>query len=84
MGFYKHDDFTDWEPGSFRRMWNNDKFVAARRIWAEPRSPLPEGHLCVAATKCGSIAGFRCIRKRSSVRMASRGKPPPAVRSDPD
>src|SRR6185295_11558857 len=44
MGFEKHDDFADWKRGSFARMWNNDKFLAARRIWTEPQSPLPAGH----------------------------------------
>jgi len=56
QGFYKHDDFAEWEPGMFGRLWNNEKFVAARRIWTEPRSPLPLGHYC---TSCDKVRFYR-------------------------
>lgn len=46
-GFHEKDDFGAWRPGAFGRIWNNEKFVAARRIWTQPESPLPEGHFCV-------------------------------------
>jgi hypothetical protein len=32
-------------------MWNNAKFIAARRIWTEPRSSLPASHLCTACAR---------------------------------
>jgi hypothetical protein len=67
MGFYKHDDFTDWEPGSFSRMWNNDKFVAARRIWTDPASPLPQGHFC---TDCDKAHLYRGLPLRSKMKLA--------------
>jgi hypothetical protein len=40
----------------FGRLWNNEKFVAARRIWTEPESPLPEGHYC---TSCDKVRFYR-------------------------
>lgn len=58
QGFYKHDDFADWEPGQFDKLWNNEKFVAARRIWTEPKSPLPEGHYCTACDKVRLYRGL--------------------------
>ncbi len=70
MGFNKHDDFDTFAAGSFHRLWNNDKFIAARRIWTDRDSPLPEGHFCVDCDKVrlyrgmplrspGAPAGFR-------------------------
>ncbi|GIW39736.1 MAG: hypothetical protein KatS3mg076_0313 [Candidatus Binatia bacterium] len=56
MGYYKRDDFGQWDGGNFGEIWNNEKFVAARRIWTEPDSPLPEGHDC---TKCEKVKVFR-------------------------
>jgi hypothetical protein len=67
MGFYKHDDFADWKPGSFRRMWNNEKFIAARRIWTEKESPLPEGHFC---TDCDKVRFFRGLPLHSKMKPA--------------
>jgi hypothetical protein len=58
MGFYKHDDFADWKPGSFSRMWNNEKFIAARRIWTDPASPLPADHFC---TGCEKVRLYRSL-----------------------
>lgn len=71
MGFTKHDDFAEWQPGTFGGLWNNEKFVAARRIWTEPDSPLPEGHFCV---DCDKVRFYRGLPLRS------RMKPPPALR----
>ncbi len=65
QGFYKHDDFAHWEPGNFGRLWNNEKFVAARRIWTVPASPLPEGHYC---TNCDKVRFFRGLPLASSSR----------------
>ncbi len=65
QGFYKHDDFADWEPGMFDRLWNNEKFVTARRIWTEPGSPLPEGHYCTSCDK---------VRLNRGLPLASRMK----------
>ncbi len=58
MGFNKHDDFDTFRPGEFRRMWNNEKFIAARRIWTAPASALPEGHFCVACDKVRLYRGL--------------------------
>jgi organic radical activating enzyme len=71
MGFSKHDDFAEWQPGSFRRLWNNEKFIAARRIWTEKESPLPEGHYC---TECDKVRFYRGLPQRSKT------KPQPAAR----
>ena len=71
MGFAKHDDLADWEPGTFGRMWNNEKFLAARRIWAQPQSPLPAGHFC---TECDKVRLYRGLPLRSTM------KPAPALR----
>jgi hypothetical protein len=68
MGFYKHDDFADWQPGSFRRMWNNDKFVSARRIWTQKNSPLPEGHFC---TSCDKVRLYRGLPLESRMRRVA-------------
>jgi hypothetical protein len=64
QGFDKHDDFADFEPGAFRRLWNNQKFIAARRIWTEPQSILPEGHFC---TNCEKVLLYRGLPRGSSV-----------------
>jgi pyruvate-formate lyase-activating enzyme len=64
MGFNKDDDFDTYVPGQFRRLWNNDKFVAARRIWTEPDSPLPEGHFCVG---CEKVKLFRGLPRASKM-----------------
>lgn len=72
MGFYKHDDFGDWAAGGFSRMWNNEKFVAARRIWTEPQSPLPSGHFC---TDCEKVKLYRNLPLRSTM------KPSPELRA---
>jgi hypothetical protein len=66
MGYEKHDDFDDWQPGTFGRMWNNDKFIAARRIWTEPQSPLPEGHYCV---DCDKVRFYRGLPLRSAMKQ---------------
>jgi hypothetical protein len=58
QGYHKHDDFDQWRPGRFAAMWNNEKFVRARRIWTEPASPLPEGHYCVDCTKVKLYRGL--------------------------
>ena len=71
MGFYKHDDFADWKPGSFGALWNNEKFIAARRIWTEPDSPLPEGHFC---TDCDKVRFYRGLPLKSKM------KPPAPLR----
>jgi MoaA/NifB/PqqE/SkfB family radical SAM enzyme len=67
MGFYKHDDFGDWTPGGFSRLWNDEKFITARRIWTEPDSPLPEGHFCV---DCDKVRLFRGLPLGSERRAA--------------
>jgi hypothetical protein len=66
MGFFKHDDFADWSPGDFNRMWNSEKFVAARRIWSEPSSPLPAGHFC---TECDKVRLYRGLPLRSKMKQ---------------
>ena len=71
MGFEKHDDFAQWQPGSFRQLWNNEKFVAARRIWTEKESPLPEGHYC---TSCDKVLLYRGLPQQS----ATKPRPPVA------
>lgn len=71
MGYDKQDDFADWAPGDFGRLWNNEKFVAARRIWTEPQSALPAGHYC---TECDKVRFYRGLPLRS------RMKPAPALR----
>jgi len=58
MGFEQHDDFDSFRPGQFRRMWNNDKFIAARRIWTDKSSPLPQGHFCVGCEKVKLYRGL--------------------------
>lgn len=63
MGFDAHDDFAVWEPGAFRRLWNNDKFVAARRIWTAKDSPLPEGHYCNDCDKVRLYRGLPQVSK---------------------
>jgi hypothetical protein len=68
MGFNKHDDFDSFRPGDFRRMWNNEKFVAARRIWTDRDSPLPEGHFCV---DCDKVRMYRGMPLRSAVQTAA-------------
>jgi len=65
MGFYKHDDFADWQPGTFGRMWNNEKFLAARRIWTEPQSALPQGHFC---TDCDKVRLYRGLPLHSKMK----------------
>ncbi|MBI4518487.1 MAG: radical SAM protein [Deltaproteobacteria bacterium] len=70
-GFFKHDDFGDWQPGAFRQLWNNEKFVAARRIWTEKDSPLPDGHFC---TSCDKVRFYRGLP------LHSKMKPPPQLR----
>lgn len=67
MGFEKHDDFADWAPGSFADMWNNDKFVAARRIWTEKESPLPAGHYC---NDCEKVRLYRGLPLQSKMKLA--------------
>jgi len=66
MGFNKHDDFDSFRPGAFRRMWNNEKFVAARRIWTDRRSPLPAGHFCV---DCDKVKLYRGLPLASKMRQ---------------
>jgi len=68
MGFYKHDDFAEWKPGAFGRMWNNEKFIAARRIWTEPTSPLPQGHFC---TDCDKVRLYRGLPLHSKMKPAA-------------
>ena len=68
MGFNKHDDFDTFRRGDFRRRWNNPKFVAARRIWTAPRSPLPEDHFCVG---CDKVNLYRGLPLRSKTKPAS-------------
>lgn len=65
MGFYKHDDFAEWKPGTFRQLWNNEKFIAARRIWTEKESPLPEGHYC---TDCDKVLFYRGLPQKSKTK----------------
>jgi len=71
MGYDKHDDFDTWRAGQFRQMWNNEKFIAARRIWTEPDSPLPEGHYCV---DCDKVRLYRGMPLRSQMRQADLEK----------
>ncbi len=61
-GFHQKDDFDTYRPGTFRRMWNNEKFVAARRIWTQPRTPLPQDHFC---SDCDKVRLFRGLPLRS-------------------
>jgi pyruvate-formate lyase-activating enzyme len=68
MGFNKHDDFDRFRPGQFRRMWNNEKFIAARRIWTAPRSVLPQGHFC---TECEKVRLYRGLPLRSKMKQAT-------------
>jgi hypothetical protein len=72
MGFNKHDDFDSFQPGQFRGMWNNDKFVAARRIWTAPRSPLPEGHFCVG---CDKVKLYRGLPMTSTMKPTRELEP---------
>ncbi len=76
MGFNKHDDFADFRPGAFRRLWNNDKFVAARRIWTEPKSVLPEGHFC---TNCDKVRYYRGLPLASRMKTAREAEAQRAV-----
>lgn len=73
-GFHKKDDFDAYQRGTFRRMWNNEKFRTARRIWTRPESPLPEGHFC---SDCDKVRLFRGLPLRSGPasveREAARG-----------
>ncbi len=73
MGFDKHDDFAEWTPGAFRRLWNNEKFIAARRIWTDPQSPLPEGHYC---TGCDKVLFYRGLPQRSKTKPSPPLKQP--------
>lgn len=68
MGYAKHDDFDEWKKGSFGEMWNNEKFVAARRIWTEPQSPLPEGHYC---NECDKVRLYRGLPLRSKMKQVT-------------
>lgn len=73
MGFEKHDDFAQWKPGSFRQLWNSEKFVAARRIWTEKQSPLPEGHYC---TSCDKVRFYRGLPQLSATKpQPAQGSP---------
>ena len=71
MGFNKHDDFDTFRPGQFRQMWNNAQFIAARRIWTEPRSALPEGHFCVNCDKVKHYRGLPLSSKMKSPEAAA-------------
>lgn len=79
MGYAKHDDFADWTPGTFRQMWNNEKFLAARRIWTEPESPLPEGHYCVECDKVRLYRGLPLRSQMKQVRDLGAAESPPKV-----
>jgi len=68
MGFDKHDDFDTFRSGQFRQLWNNEKFIAARRIWTDRRSPLPEGHFCVG---CEKVKVYRELPRRSAMQPAA-------------
>jgi pyruvate-formate lyase-activating enzyme len=68
MGYSKHDDFDSWRAGDFGRMWNNEKYIAARRIWTEPDSPLPEGHYC---TDCDKVRFYRGLPLHSKMKPAA-------------
>lgn len=72
MGFSKQHDFAHWQPGTFAQMWNNEKFVAARRIWTEPRSALPEGHYCTA---CDKVRWYRGLPLQSPMKLPEGGAP---------
>jgi pyruvate-formate lyase-activating enzyme len=78
MGFHKHDDFDTFRPGDFRRLWNNEKFVAARRIWTERDSALPDGHFCVG---CDKVHLYRGLPLRSHVPPTTRVEPAQAASS---
>jgi len=71
-GFNKDDDFDVFRPGQFHRMWNNEKFVAARRIWTARRSPLPRDHFC---THCDKVRLYRGLPLQSKMRPSSQGGP---------
>ncbi len=64
-GFNKHDDFDTFRPGQFRRMWNNEQFVAARRIWTDRESPLPKEHFCAG---CDKVRQYRGVPLQSTMR----------------
>ena len=68
-GYKKEDDFDRYRPGQFREMWNNQKFLAARRIWTAPTSPLPAGHFC---TDCDKVRLFRGLPLKSGPEAAAR------------
>ena len=68
MGFNKHDDFDTFRPGEFKHLWNNDKFIAARRIWSDRHSPLPEGHFCVG---CDKVRHYRGLPLHSKMKPAA-------------
>jgi len=68
MGFDKHDDFDTFRAGQFRRLWNNPKFIAARRIWTDRDSPLPEGHFCVS---CDKVKLYRGLPLKSTMKPAA-------------
>lgn len=68
-GYKKEDDFDRYRPGQFRQMWNNEKFIAARRIWTAPTSPLPAGHFC---TDCDKVRLFRGLPLKSGPQKAAR------------
>ncbi len=69
MGYAKHEDFASWKQGGFGALWNNEKFVAARRIWTEPESPLPAGHYCV---DCDKVRLYRGLPLKSQMKEATR------------
>jgi organic radical activating enzyme len=66
MGFNKGDDFDTFRPGQFRQMWNNDKFVAARRIWTDRASPLPPGHFC---SDCDKVRLYRGLPLHAKMKL---------------
>ncbi|GIW39734.1 MAG: radical SAM protein [Candidatus Binatia bacterium] len=72
MGFYAHDDFGVWRRGNFGRLWNNEKFVRARRIWTEPDSPLPESHFCTACDKVRLYRGLPLASPMSRARESRK------------
>jgi radical SAM family protein/iron-sulfur cluster protein len=73
MGFNKHDDFDTFRQGQFRQMWNNDKFIAARRIWTAPHSPLPPGHFC---NECDKVRHYRGLPLHSKMKPAAEPRQP--------
>lgn len=74
-GFKKEDDFDTFRAGDFHKLWNNEKFIAARRIWTEPDSPLPEGHFC---TGCDKVKLFRGLPLSSKMKPDTQA---PAAKS---